>query len=279
MSAIIMDGKALAKNIEGLAKYEISTKRNFSEKETPKLIILTDHSDPACEVYMRNKLKAAERCGIEAEVVDVPAGLDGRELSYFMVDIQESADGVILQLPVRDKCVARDIVKRINIRTDVDGQTVGNIANLYEGKAPLHLPCTPAGIMRLLTHYSVPISGKHAVVVGRSTLVGRPMAELLLQSNATVTICHSKTENLSEITRQADILVVATGKANLITADMVKPGAAVIDVGINRVDGKLCGDVDFESVKEVAGWITPVPGGVGPMTVAMLMYNVSQAYW
>jgi methylenetetrahydrofolate dehydrogenase (NADP+)/methenyltetrahydrofolate cyclohydrolase len=274
-----MDGKALAKNIEGLARYEISTKRNFSEKEKPKLIILTDHSDPACEVYMRNKLKAAERCGIEAEVVDVPAGLDGRELSHFMVDIQESADGVILQLPVRDKRVARDIVKRINIRTDVDGQTVGNIANLYEGKVPLHLPCTPAGIMKLLTHYSVPISGKHAVVVGRSTLVGRPMAELLLQSNATVTICHSKTENLSEITRQADILVVATGKANLITADMVKPGAAVIDVGINRVDGKLCGDVDFESVQEVSGWITPVPGGVGPMTVAMLMYNVSQAYW
>jgi methylenetetrahydrofolate dehydrogenase (NADP+)/methenyltetrahydrofolate cyclohydrolase len=196
-----------------------------------------------------------------------------------MVDIQESADGVILQLPVRDRRVARDIVKRINIRTDVDGQTVGNIANLYEDKVPLHLPCTPAGIMKLLAHYNVSTTGKHAVVVGRSTLVGRPMAELLLQSDATVTICHSKTENLSEITRQADILVVATGKAKLITADMVKLGAAVIDVGINHVDGKLCGDVDFESVKEVAGWITPVPGGVGPMTVAMLMYNVSQAYW
>lgn len=269
MSAIILDGKAYA------AEIEAEVRNSLSELTYPyKLAILTDHFDPACEVYMRNKVKAAERCGIVANVIDIPDNISDEAIYKLMDDIDFEYDGAILQLPVKYPHIAERIIGALNPFIDVDGLTIENVGKMYSAKSPHHVPCTPEGIIALLKHYDIPMKGKHAVVIGRSYLVGRPLAELFLQHDATVTIAHSKTENLAEITKQADILVSAVGKAGLVTADMIKPGAAVVDVGINRVDGKLVGDVDFENVKEVAGWITPVPGGVGPMTVAMLMEHV-----
>ena len=274
MSAVIIDGKAVASKVENYIRYEVAELMH-----PPRLTILTDHSDPASEVYMRNKLKAAERCGIKAKVVDLPEEFAWDSLHDFFEWVKSESDAVILQLPIKNKEWEVAIIEMIPTSHDVDGLTALNTGILHKGIRGCCLPCAPYGIVYLLKEYHIPIKGKHAVIVGRSNLVGRPLAEMLLKEDATVTVCHSKTEDLAKHTRQADILVVATGKANLITADMVKPGAAVIDVGINRVDGKLCGDVDFESVKEVAGWITPVPGGVGPMTVAMLMFNTLNAVW
>ena len=269
MGAIILDGKAYAAEIETRIKDSVS-----GSTHPYRLAIMTDHFDPACEVYMRNKVRAAERCGIIADVIDIPDNISDEAIYKLMDDIDFGYDGAILQLPVKYPYIAERILKSLNPFVDVDGLTEGNVGKMYSAKSPYYVPCTPEGIIALLKHYSVPLKGKHAVVIGRSYLVGRPLAELFLQNDATVTIAHSKTENLAEITKQADILVSAVGKAGLVTADMVKPGAAVVDVGINRVNGKIVGDVDFENVKEVAGWITPVPGGVGPMTVAMLMEHV-----
>lgn len=274
MSAIIIDGKAVAASIEEEIRSSIE-----GAITVPRLAILTDHSDPACEVYMKNKVRAAARCGIDAEVIVLPDIWTKSYMINFIKRIAANYDGIILQLPIKNKEWVRHIIQCIPPEHDVDGLTTTSIGELHSGAGCIFTPCTPTGIIRLLREYEIPMKGKHAVVIGRSSLVGRPLAEMLLQENATVTVCHSRTENLSTITKQADILISAVGKANLVTADMVKPGAAVIDVGINRVDGKLCGDVDFEAVKEVAGWITPVPGGVGPMTVAMLMQNTMKAVW
>lgn len=272
MSAIILDGKALATKIEEYIKDEMT-----ELMYPPRLAILTDHSDPASEVYMRNKINAAKRCGFEAEIISLPEAFTTSFMRYFMDDVISRSDAIILQLPLKNNTWKDIILSMIPPSHDVDGLTRGSIGDLHAGDMGAHIPCTPSGVIRLLNENKVPIKGKHVVIVGRSQLVGRPLAELFLQYDATVTVCHSKTEDLAKHTKQADILVCAVGKPKLITADMVKPGAAVIDVGINRVDGKLCGDVDFEAVKEVAGWITPVPGGVGPMTVAMLMQNTLQA--
>lgn len=266
MGAIILDGKACADSIE---KKLIETIQ--AEKLKPILTIVTDSKDPASQVYIRNKIKAAERCGIKPQVMVVP---DDKSTDKLI-----TADGIIVQLPMADKELEEEYLDYLAFvwEKDVDGLTPRNYGYMCAQKGYYLEPCTPKGILTLLDYYKIDISGKNVVIVGRSNLVGRPLAELMLQRNATVTICHSKTKNLAEHTKNADILVAAVGSPKLITADMVKPGAAVVDVGINRVDGKLCGDVDFEAVKEVAGYITPVPGGVGPMTVISLMENVVEA--
>lgn len=269
MSAIIMDGKRVAREIE-----EILAMANEGVSYKPKLLIVTDNSDPASQVYIRNKVKSAERCGIETEILDVSK--ESHKVSMGKI-FHSKHDGIIVQLPMKEEH-ADDFIRSVPFDKDVDALGVWNIGLLHGPSSNRMTPCTPKGIMKLLDAYGINPSGKHAVVIGRSHLVGRPVAELLLQKDATVTICHSRTKNLPDITKQADILISAVGKEKLVTADMVKPGAVVIDVGINRnADGKLCGDVDFESVKEIAGYITPVPGGVGPMTVACLMENVMEA--
>lgn len=269
---MIMDGKRVAFGMESFIKKNIE---ESGKRFRPKLLIVTDNSDPASQVYVRNKIKAAERCGIHAEVLNINDGDDQNSVGYKI--FHSRADAIIVQLPLKEGN-ERALIGCIPDGKDVDGLGLYNIGCLHSSHTNGVIPCTPKGIMTLLDAYHINIAGKHAVVVGRSHLVGRPIAELLLQRNATVTICHSRTANLSEYTRHADILISAVGKRNLITADMIKPGAVVIDVGINRdEDGKLCGDVDFDKAKEVAGWITPVPGGVGPMTVASLMMNTMEA--
>lgn len=273
MSVKILDGQKLASLIEAEVKKEIEDRR----LDPPRLAILTDHSDPASEVYMRSKIRASERCGIQASIISLPEGLTFPSIASFMNDVQREYNAVILQLPIHRMDAMADIIHQIKPSKDVDGLNATNVGCLHMGDTSWHKPCTPSGIIELLKHYDIPTSGKHAVIIGRSNLVGRPLAELLLQEDATVTVCHSRSGDLSRYTKDADILISAVGKPKLITADMVKPDAVVVDVGINRVEGKLCGDVDFEAVKEKASWITPVPGGVGPMTVAMLMRNTLKA--
>lgn len=261
MIAQILDGKACAEKIE---QDILEATKKMETK--PRLMIVTDGHDPASQVYIRNKLRAATRCGIDSEtsVIDDDSVDSLRSVRRRM----GMNDGIIVQLPFQNHTIRDILLQTIPYEKDVDG--------LLEYRTG-YTPCTPKGIMTLLDYYDIPIAGKNAVIIGRSKLVGHPLYELFLKRDATVTICHSKTTNLSEHTRNADILVSAVGKPNTVTVDMVKPGAVVVDVGINRVDGKLCGDVDFENVKEVAGWITPVPGGVGPMTVASLMQNTLEA--
>lgn len=257
--AIIMDGKKLAAKI----KEELKSRIDEMEQK-PILRVIQVGDDPASNAYVRNKQKACEEIGIIFTHIAVDPHVPQHWLEY-IVDAHNVP--TILQLPIPKTLDTDRAIKCIDAVDDVDGLRPLSI----------YTPCTPKGIIRLLKEYNVPLEGKHAVVVGRSDIVGKPVSKLLLNENCTVTVCHSKTENLAEHTRHADILVSAVGKPYLITADMVKPGAAVIDVGINRVDGKLVGDVDFENVEKVACWITPVPGGVGPMTVAMLLENVVES--
>ena len=263
MSAIIMDGKKVAAEIEAEIKQAI-----IDEGLSPKLLIVTDGHDPASKVYIRNKVKAAERCGIEAIVMST------EEMSPFdIVEYYPEFDGIIVQLPMQNHLDAAYLIEEIPFKKDVDGlNTNGNLAASYFS------PCTPMGIIRLLDYYDIPIAGKDVVVVGRSHLVGKPLARMLLDRDATVTVCHSKTTDLMRHTLGADIVISATGVPKLIDNGMVGYCTmAVIDVGINRVDGKICGDVDYASVYEEVYSITPVPGGVGPMTVAMLMENTLYA--
>lgn len=273
MTAKILDGKAYAK-----ARIE-EMKATFKNQHSiqPELAIIVTDDDPASAIYVRNKIKAASEVGINAQVYHV---LDG-DLSK-LIDIinilnkSEFVNGIIVQLPLHDNLITEKqyILDQIAPEKDVDGLSSTSIAGLCTDDN-VFAPCTPLGIANMLIDYKITIAKKHAVIVGRSDLVGRPLAQILTNCNATVTLCHSMTQDLASFTRQADILVSATGCPKLITADMVKPGAVVVDVGINRdKDGKLCGDVDFDNVKEVAGWITPVPGGVGPVTVMTLMRNV-----
>lgn len=277
MSAVILDSKPLVKELEENVKEAMLVRRALGVKKPARLAILTDHSDAASEIYMERKVKAAKRCSIEADIVDVPTEFDAESLGYLMEKIIKKYDGIILQLPVENQNVKSFILARIPASADVDGLCPTNTYLIHTGGMPLHAPCTPEAVVKLLLHYKINLAGAHVVIVGRSYLVGRPLAELLLQADSTVTVCHTKTKGLSEITKQADILVVAAGAPGLITSDMVKPGSVVVDVGINRVDGKVVGDVDFEAVKEVAGYITPVPGGIGPITVATLMLQVARA--
>ena len=248
---------------------------------TPGLAVVIVGENPASQVYVRNKHKACEALGIYSEVIAMPESTTKEELIAKVDELNASAKihGILVQLPLPEQ-IARfesEILDRIDPLKDVDGFHPVNVGRLVTGQ-PALVPCTPFGCIRMLELAGIPMDGKKAVIIGRSNIVGKPMLHLLLQKNATVTICHSHTKDLASITREADILVAAIGKPHFVTADMVKPGAAVIDVGINRIaPKKLAGDVDFEQVKEVAGAITPVPGGVGLLTIAMLMQNAVHA--
>lgn len=247
----------------------------------PRLAVIIVGSDPASEVYVRNKRKACEELGILSDHIALPTETTRAELLACIDALNADRDvhGILVQLPLPAQIAAHEeeVLSRIDPRKDVDGFHPVNVGHLAIGVPGLR-PCTPAGCIRMLDYAGIPIEGTRAVIIGRSNIVGKPMAHLLLERNATVTVCHSRTKNLAQVTREADILVAAVGRPHFVTADMVKAGATVIDVGINRVaPKKLVGDVDFDAVAEVAGAITPVPGGVGLLTVAMLMENVVQA--
>ncbi|MDM7456515.1 MAG: bifunctional methylenetetrahydrofolate dehydrogenase/methenyltetrahydrofolate cyclohydrolase FolD, partial [Tepidimonas sp.] len=248
--------------------------------QPPGLAVILVGDDPASQVYVRNKVKACGEAGLHSVLETYPANLTEPELlaRIAALNTDPAIHGILVQLPLPAHLNAQRVIEAIAPEKDVDGFHIANAGALLVGQ-PAFRPCTPYGCMKMLEHIGrTDLRGQHAVVVGRSNIVGKPMALLLLQAGATVTICHSGTADLAHHTRQADILVAAVGKPRMIGADMVKPGAVVLDVGINRLpDGKLCGDVDFDAVREVAGWITPVPGGVGPMTIAMLLLNTVEA--
>ena len=271
----IIDGKKLAQKI----RLELKTEAE-KFKTRPKLAVILVGNDPASKIYVRNKNKACEEVGInyEEHVLEETTKMEDLLQLIDRLNSDDSINGILLQAPLPKHLEINRAFEEISPIKDVDGFNPINIGKLLIGEDEF-ISCTPYGIIKMLEEYNIPIQGKNAVVVGRSNIVGKPLAQCLLNKNATVIICHSKTENLSDYTKNADILISAVGKADLITADMVKEGATVIDVGMNRNDnGKLCGDVDFENVKEIASYITPVPGGVGPMTITMLMNNVIKAY-
>ena len=276
--AIIIDGKEVSR----LTRCDIAVEVADFKKEygvTPGLAVILVGENPASCVYVRNKHKACLEVGINSYEIKYPEDVSEEELLSKIDELNsdEAVNGILVQLPLPKHITEEKIISRISPEKDVDAFHPFNVGKIMLGNYEF-LPCTPAGIMRLIEFYGIDISGKECVVLGRSNIVGKPMAHLLLQKNGTVTVCHSKTLNLSEVTQRADVLVVAIGKANFVTSDMVKPGAVVIDVGINRLDnGKLSGDVDFDSVSEIASFITPVPGGVGPMTITMLLENTVKA--
>ena len=273
MSAQILDGKALAAEIRSEVKTQVAALAEKGVSTALAVILVGD--DSASQVYVRNKIKACADTGIRSLEFRMPAETTQQQLLAKIAELNadESVDGILVQLPLPKQINADAVIAAIDPAKDVDGFHVANAGALVTGKQGF-VPCTPFGVMRLIEKSGVDPRGKSAVIVGRSNIVGKPMALLLLAADATVTVAHSRTPDLSAVTRNADILVAAVGRAKLIKADMVKPGAVVIDVGMNRDEnGKLCGDVDFAEVKEVAGSITPVPGGVGPMTIAMLMQN------
>ncbi len=277
MSGIIIDGAAIARQV--LAEQKIIAGRLTSRGCTPGLAVLLVGDDPASAVYVRSKERACREAGVQTFDSRLPADTTEAELLRQVDELNGDArvHGILVQLPLPSHINPVAVLQRIAVEKDVDGFNWRNLGALLDGH-PALTPCTPSGSMILLERAGVPIAGRHAVVLGRSSIVGKPAALMLLERNATVTVCHSRTPDLAALTREADILVSAIGKPRMITADMVKPGAAVIDIGINRLpDGKLCGDVDFEAVRERAGWITPVPGGVGPMTVAMVIANAISA--
>lgn len=250
------------------------------KKRKPGLVTILVGDNPASKVYVANKEKACKEVGIFNDVVTLPEHTTEEELLYIInyYNNNTAIDGILVQLPLPKHINSENILKAIDPKKDVDGFHPENVAKLWLGKECIK-PCTPQGIMALIDKTKIDIEGKNIVVIGRSNIVGLPVAKMCLDRNATVTICHSKTENLANITKQADVLIVAIGKPKFVTADMVKLGATVIDVGINRVDGKLCGDVDFDSVfNEKTEYITPVPGGVGPLTVAYLLENTIKCY-
>ena len=276
MTAKILDGAAMALEVEKELKQRVDALRE--KNVVPGLCVILVGNDPASQTYVANKEKACARLGIHSQTLRMWAETTQAELeaSIERANEDEAIHGILVQLPLPAHLDEHRALALIRPEKDVDGFHAVNMGRLARGEDCV-VACTPKGALHMLKAAGVPIAGKNAVVIGRSNIVGKPMALLLLQENATVTICHSRTENLAEYTRRADILVAAVGKPRFVTADMVKEGAAVLDVGINRVDGKLCGDVDFETVKEKAGWISPVPGGVGKMTIAMLMENTVSA--
>ena len=277
MLAKIIDGKSLAAAVRAAQKGAIESLAARGVR--PGLAAILAGDDPASRIYVRNKARACEETGVRSEVHEFPADVSEGALLERLAQLNADprVHGILVQLPLPRQLAADRVLAAVSPAKDVDGLHAVNLGALLQGR-PGFIPGTAAGVMRLLEHAGVPLAGRQAVIVGRSTIVGKPLALLLLQKDATVTICHSKTRELAATTRQADVLVAAVGRAKLITAEMVKPGACVIDVGVNRLpDGKLAGDVDFAAVKEVAGNITLVPGGVGPMTVAMLIVNTVRA--
>ncbi len=269
----ILDGKALAQHLGRNLTEETNSLK--SHGINPKFCVINIGEDPASKVYVRSKRKKAEKIGIKQVVYQLPEDESEEDVLRLIDRLNADAEvaGLMVQLPVPDQIDVDKVIERIDPEKDVDGLTPANIGRLWMGKHFVE-PATAAGIIALLDHYQIDLNGKNAVIVGRSNIVGKPLAALMLERNASVSILHSHTRNLGELTRRADILVSAVGKPHMIKAEMVKEGAVVIDVGINRVDGQLMGDVDFDQVKDKASWITPVPGGVGPLTVEFLMEEV-----
>ncbi|MEB3160053.1 MAG: bifunctional methylenetetrahydrofolate dehydrogenase/methenyltetrahydrofolate cyclohydrolase FolD [Synechocystis sp.] len=283
MTAHILDGKALAQKIQQELQHTIASLVPKAGR-SPGLAVLMVGDNPASAVYVRNKEKACEKLGMVSFGQHFPADTDQATLETAIADLNadDRVDGILVQLPLPDHLDAVKLLHTIAPEKDADGLHPVNLGHLVRGETGLR-SCTPAGVMRLLAEYDLDLTGKNAVVLGRSILVGKPLALMLLEKNATVTIAHSRSQNLAEITRQADILVAAIGKPEFVTADMVKPGAIVVDVGINRLElpngkAKLVGDVDFDPVAAIASYITPVPGGIGPMTVTMLLANTVESY-
>ncbi len=273
MSAPLINGKQVSEEIRGTLRGEVDLL--VKQGLTPGLAVVLVGEDPASQVYVRNKEKACHDLGYYSEVHRLSASTTQEELLALVgkLNSQDNIHGILVQLPLPKHIDEKSVINAIAVEKDVDGFHPVNVGNLVIGDDSL-LPCTPAGVIELIKRTGIEMAGKHAVVIGRSNIVGKPVYLLLQREHATVTMCHSRTANMKELTQQADILVVAIGRANFVDASYVKPGAVVIDVGMNRLEnGKLAGDVDFESVKEVSGPITPVPGGVGPMTITMLMRN------
>ena len=277
MTAQLIDGNALAQKIR--AEVAGRTQALKARGITPRLAVVLVGEDPASQVYVKHKVNDSQQTGLEATLERFPATLSEAELLARIEQLNRdpAVHGILVQLPLPKHMDSHKVIEAIAPAKDVDGFHVASAGALMVGQAGFW-PCTPYGCMKMIESIGFDLRGKHAVVIGRSNIVGKPMAMMLLQKNATVTICHSATADLKAMTLQADVIVAAVGKRKVLTADMVKPGAVVIDVGMNRNDeGKLCGDVDFDGVKQVAGWITPVPGGVGPMTRAMLLVNTLEA--
>lgn len=275
--ATIISGTQISKEVRAQLGEEV--KRMTAAGVRPGLAVVIVGNDPASKIYVRNKHKGCEELGILSEVYELPETTTQKELTDLIRHLngREEIDGILVQLPLPKHIEEKEVIEAIDPEKDVDAFSVSNVGKIMVGEYSF-VPCTPAGVMELLRRTGVKIAGKACVVIGRSNIVGKPMGLLLLEQNGTVTICHSRTENLAAIARSADILVSAVGKAKFVTADMVKDGAVVIDVGMNRdEDGKLCGDVDFAAVEPKASFITPVPGGVGPMTITMLLKNTVNA--
>ncbi|WP_322058280.1 bifunctional methylenetetrahydrofolate dehydrogenase/methenyltetrahydrofolate cyclohydrolase FolD [Paraburkholderia sp. J63] len=277
MTATLIDGLALSKKLRA----DVATRAAAltARGHQPGLAVVLVGDNPASEVYVRNKVKACEDNGLYSSYDRYAESLSEADLLKRIDELNRDPKihGILVQLPLPKQIDSHKVLEAIAPEKDVDGFHVANAGALMTGR-PLFRPCTPYGVMKMFEEYKIPLEGANAVVIGRSNIVGKPMALLLLEKGATVTICHSKTRDLAKETREADIVVAAVGKRNVLTADMIKPGATVIDVGMNRDDnGKLCGDVDFAGLKEKAGFITPVPGGVGPMTITMLLVNTIEA--
>lgn len=276
MAAILLDGKRIAAQVEEQLKRRIAELK--ARGITPGLAVILVGDDPASQTYVSNKEKACQRLEINSRTIRLPRSASQQTLEEVIEQFNkdDQIHGILVQLPLPPQLDGEHALALIRPEKDVDGFHDSNMGRLLRGTDGV-VACTPKGVLRMLHTAGIPLSGKEAVVVGRSNIVGKPLAMLLLQENATVTLCHSRTQDLAAHTRRADLLIAAVGKPRFITADMVKPGAVVVDVGINRVDGRLCGDVDFEPVSQKASYITPVPGGVGKMTIAMLMENTVEA--
>ena len=274
----IIDGKKVSSEILKRLKEEGRRLKNDYGK-LPCLAVILVGEDPASQVYVRNKNKRCQEIGFVSLEHKLPVNTKQEKLLQLIANLNadENVHGILVQLPLPNQIDSSIVLESIDPAKDVDGFHPVNVGKLYMGKDGL-FPCTPTGVVELLDYYQIPVESQSVVVIGRSNIVGKPLGALLLRRNATVTICHSRTKNLEEIAHSADLLIAAIGKPRFVTAEMIKSGAVVIDVGINRLDGKLCGDVDFGSVAKKASYITPVPGGVGPMTIAMLMSNTLKAF-